>query len=114
MKKEATKWNIFAIFYVYFLMTSIGGYINVQIVYLLRDERYFNMNEEHIGRTTSNILLIAMLCGLLWAPIAGQIYDIFLRKIPMFTAGSIAALWLFLCPHTSPSVFWLTVVRACI
>ena len=29
MKKDATKLNLFSIFYVFFLMTTIGGYINV-------------------------------------------------------------------------------------
>lgn len=47
LKKNVTRWNLFAIFYVFFLMTSIGGYINVQIVYLLRDKSYFNMDEEY-------------------------------------------------------------------
>ena len=47
LKKDATRWNLFAIFYVFFLMTSIGGYINVQIVYLLRDTRYFDMEEDY-------------------------------------------------------------------
>ena len=47
LKKETTYWNVFAIFYVYFLMTSIGGYVNVQIVYLLRDPLYFAMDEAY-------------------------------------------------------------------
>ena len=95
-------------------MTSIGGYINVQIVYLLRDPTYFNMDEDYQGRVTSNILLVAILCGLFWTTIAGYIYDIFARKLPIFSAGAIGSFFLFLCPHTAPSLMWLTFVRACI
>ena len=29
LKKETSRWNLLAIPYVYFLMTTIGGYINV-------------------------------------------------------------------------------------
>jgi len=47
LKKNVTRWNLFAIFYVFFLMTSIGGYINVQIVYLLRDPDLFAMEPEY-------------------------------------------------------------------
>ena len=114
LKKEASRWNLFAIFYVFFLMTSIGGYINVQIVYLLRDENYFNMEEEYQGRVTSTILLVSVICGLCWTTIAGYIYDIFKRKIPLFLAGVIGSFYLFLCPYTAPSIAWLTFVRASI
>lgn len=114
LKKDATVWNLFAIFYVFFLMTSIGGYINVQIVYLLRDPTYFSMDEDKQGRTTSNILFVAIICGLCFTPIAGYNYDIFGRKIPIFMAVVIGAFFLFLSPHTSPSIMWLTFCRASI
>ena len=114
MKKKATRCNLFSIFYVFFLMTTVGGYINVQIVYLLRDRGYFNIDQDHIGRVTSNILFAAIICGTCWVPVSGYLYDIFSRKGPIFTAGIIGAVFLFLCPHTAPSVMWLTFIRACI
>ena len=114
MKKKATRCNLFSIFYVFFLMTTIGGYVNVQIVYLLRDPAYFSVNQDHIGRVTSNILLMAIICGTFWVTLAGYIYDIFSRKTPIFTAGVFGALFLLLLPHTSPSIMWLTFVRACL
>lgn len=46
MKRDATRWNLFAIPYVFFLMTSVGGYLNVQIVYLLRDPQAFNVESD--------------------------------------------------------------------
>ena len=29
LKKDTTKWNVFAMFYTFFIMTTMGGYINV-------------------------------------------------------------------------------------
>lgn len=114
LKKQITHWNLFAIFYVFFLMTSIGGYINVQIVYLLRDPDLFAMEPEYQGRLTSNILLVAIITGLCWTPVAGFIYDLLLRKWPIFITVCLGAIFLMLIPHTSPSESWLTVIRACI
>ena len=95
-------------------MTTIGGYVNVQIVYLLRDTNYFSVNQDHIGRITSNILLIALICGAFWGTLAGTFYDVFSRKMPIFCAGIFGALLLFMCPHTAPSIAWLTFIRACL
>ena len=114
LKKNATYVNLFSIFYVFFIMTTIGGYVNVQIVYLLRDTGYFDVNQDHIGRITSNILLTALIVGALWGTVAGTIYDIFSRKMPIFFAGIMGAFLLFLCPHSAPSIVWLTLIRACI
>ena len=114
MKKNVSFWQLFSIFYVFFLMTSIGGYCNVQIVYLLRDAEYFNMNEEYQGRVTSMIILVATICAIFWTTIAGYIYDIFARKVPILLAGLIGSFFLFVCPHTAPSIAWLVFVRAAI
>ena len=114
LKKEVSVWNLLAICYIYFLMTTIGGYINVQIVYLLRDKALFDLEEGRQGRVMSNILLVAMICGLVFTAIAGYIYDILSRKIPICLAGLIGAGFLVLIPHTAPSLIWLTCVRAAI
>ena len=96
------------------MATTMGGYVNVQIVYLLRDTAYFSVDQGHIGRITSNILLIAIICGAAFVPIAGLIYDIFNRKTPIFTAGIVGAAMVFLFPYTAPSIVWLTFIRACL
>jgi len=55
-----------------------------------------------------------MVCGLGFTAIAGYIYDIFSRKLPIFMAGIIGGFFLLLTPHTAPSLTWLTFVRAVI
>ena len=37
LKKNYTKRNLLAVFYIWFLMSAAGGYFSVQLVYLLRD-----------------------------------------------------------------------------
>ena len=114
LKKATTRWNVCAIFYALFLMTCIGGYVNVQIIYLLRDPNMFGMSVEYQGRVTSSILLVAMICGLCWTFAAGFIYDLCLRKIPIFLAVVFGCLFLMLCPFTAPSEWLLTLDRALI
>lgn len=60
----------------------------------------------------SNILLVSMIGGLCFATVAGSIYDIFLRKLPLFFAGLIGAAMLLVCPYTAPSLVGLSIVRA--
>ena len=62
----------------------------------------------------SNILLVSMICGLAFTAIAGYIYDLLSRKVPILLAGLIGAGLLSLLPHTAPSLVWLTIVRATI
>eukprot|EP00353_Schmidingerella_taraikaensis_P010787 CAMPEP_0185572686 /NCGR_PEP_ID=MMETSP0434-20130131/4568_1 /TAXON_ID=626734 ORGANISM="Favella taraikaensis, Strain Fe Narragansett Bay" /NCGR_SAMPLE_ID=MMETSP0434 /ASSEMBLY_ACC=CAM_ASM_000379 /LENGTH=134 /DNA_ID=CAMNT_0028188649 /DNA_START=50 /DNA_END=454 /DNA_ORIENTATION=+ len=114
LKKETSRWNVFAIFYTFFLMTSLGGYINVQIVYLLRDPDLFGMNAAYQGRVTTTILLIAIIVGMCWTFLAGFLYDVCQRKFPILMAVVFGALFLSLCPHTAPNETLLTLDRACI
>ena len=97
-----------------FIEAATAGYTNAQMVYLLRDEDYFNVDEDHQGRTSSNILMIAQCVGLVWSFFAGYIYDRFMRRNPLTLFALLGALFLALCPHTSPSEAWLTVVRCLI
>ena len=114
LKKDTTVGNVFAIGWTWFLDAAIGGYVNAQIVYLIQDEDYFDVEEEREGRTSSNIYAIALAFSMLWSFFAGYIYDRFQRKMPCFLAALIGASLVALCPQTSPSIFWLTVVRVVI
>ena len=111
LKKGVSKRHLFALFYVFFLSTSIGGYINVQTIYLLRDPDYFNMETAVQGRVCSNVLFVAILAGICMMPIAGYSYDMFGRKLIIFAAISIASLLLIFTPYSSPSILALTLLR---
>ncbi len=111
VKKNVSAWNVFAPCYVFIMLCSLGGFMNVQMIYLLIDPLYFDVSPEHIGRTTANIIVISTAVGLSYAPISGQLFDIFMRKWLLFSAGIVGALAVFVCPFTAPSVFLMMVVR---
>lgn len=98
LKKETTRWNVFAIFLTYFLHSSIGGYVNAQTVYLLRDPELFGISSDHQGRVTSTILLLAIFVGMIWSFLAGPIYDLCLRKVPMTLAVVLGSFFMGVCP----------------
>ena len=77
LKKDTTTGNVIAIGLTWFLDSAIGGYVNAQIVYLIQDEDYFDVDEEHEGRTSSNIYATALAGSMLWSFFAGYIYDRF-------------------------------------
>ena len=114
LKKEVKLINLCAIFYTFFMMTSLGGYCNVQIVYLLRDESYFGIADSSIGRVSSGILFVALVAAVLWTTICGQIFDLFGRRFPLLIAGVIGSVMVFAMPFTSPNIVELGLVRAII
>ena len=99
------------IFYMYFLMTTGLGFANVQIVYLLRDDDYFLVGDEQLGRVMSTYLMATLTASAISTIFAGYIYDLCGRRGPIFTAGILLALLIVVCPFTSPSVLLLIVVR---
>ena len=111
LKKETTSWNVFAIMYTWFMEATIGGFVSAQMAYLLLDEDYFAVNEYHIGRTASNILLFSFLASMLYSGFSGWIYDRFGRKWPIFIALISACVLMSFLPQTCPSVAWLTFIR---
>ena len=45
LKKEASKLNAFAIFWKIFLASACGGFVNANMVYILRDPHYFGIDK---------------------------------------------------------------------
>ena len=84
------------------------------MVYLLRDEDYFAVEDDEIGRTSSNILFWAYGIAIIYSAIGGWVYDRFLRKWPITVATVLGALLLAVIPLTCPSLALLTVVRVLI
>ena len=114
LKKLTTRWNVFAIFWSCFVGTLVSGYLNAQSIYLLRDEEYFDVDEDDIGKTSSTVLMTASGISTFWTFAAGPIYDICLRKVPITISVLVAALFLGLCPETAPSLTLFTINRVII
>ena len=98
----------------WFLDATIGGYVNAQMVYLLRDEDYFDVEEDRQGRVSSNILTFASLTGMAWTFFAGPIYDLYNRRKPLIITALVASSFVALLPLTAPKVVILCLVRGVI
>ena len=85
--------------------------MNVQMIYMLIDPNYFNVPEAHIGRTVSNITVVSYIVGLLYAPVAGRLYDILARKKTLFISGILGAVCVFIAPFTSPYIILMVILR---
>ena len=114
LKKNISYVNLFALFYVTFVIISANAYVNVQVVFLLRSPDYFNVGSDMIGRASSKLMFVATLAALVSVAIAGYLYDLFGRK-PMIVLYFIGvAAGFFWLPRTAPNVPALVAVRAAI
>lgn len=72
------------------------------------------MNEDHLGRSSSNTLVIALVSRMVWAIFAGFIYDKIGRKVPISVSVILGALFVFILPETAPSMALLILNRVLI
>ena len=111
MKKNYTKRNLLALFYLTFFATAGGGYFNVQVVYLLRDEEYFDISEGEQGRVIAKINTVALIAMLGMTIVAGYIFDLCGRRVPILMAGFVIAIALLVVPYSAPSIIFLSALR---
>ena len=114
LKKETTKQNVLAIFLSWFVFAAINGFANAQMVYLLRDEDYFEVIYEDQEKISASIYLGAIATAFVYAPFAGWFYDLYGRNFLMFSSTVIAAYLVAILPLTAPSVITLGIVRCAI
>ena len=72
------------------------------------------MDEDRLGRSSSNTLVIALVSGMVWAILAGFIYDKVGRKVPISVSVILGALLIFNLPETAPSMALLALNRVLI
>ena len=111
MKKNYSKRNLLAIFYLSFFVTAGGGYFNVQVVYLLRDKDYFTISEGEQGRVIAKINTVALIAMLGMTIVAGYIFDLCGRRVPILMAGFVIAIALLVVPYSAPSIIFLSALR---
>ena len=87
------------------LIMTLTTYVNAQSILMLRDEEFFDINEEKLG-SISSTLVLAGFPGAIGGPFsAGYLFDIMGRKITLFSAFLLGSVFVFVIPYTSPSVF---------
>ena len=111
IKRGVTQVNVFALFYIAAIMTAVSGYINAQMTFLLKSEQYYNINHDVIGRVNAEILFYANIIPLMLCPMFGYIYDIFGRRIPIYTAIFGSIICMSLMPQVSPNLNLLILIR---
>ena len=110
-KRGVSALNVFALFYIAAIMTAVSGFINAQMTFLLQSELHFNISRDVIGRVNAQVLFYANIIPLVLCPTFGYIYDIFGRRIPIFTAIFGSILCMALMPLVSPNLNLLIVCR---
>ena len=81
VKKGVTIWNIMAIPLVPILVMVIGTFLNAQIIFLLRNPNYFQV--EKIGLVSSSLIFYSMPGALLATLLSGVAFDVIGRRITL-------------------------------
>jgi MFS family permease len=118
VKSDVTLGNVFTLPYLLVFNTSVGAYVNCQIIFMLQDTAYFNVDPDEVGRTTSQLIFWGLIVSLFLQIGFGYAYDIFGRRALILASTATNAAVLYFIPYTSPSLLQLQMclilVRICL
>ena len=107
-----TFWNVAAIPLVPASIMLLTTYVNAQTIFLLRNEDYFGVDENKLGRVSSLLVVSGFPCAIVGTFTAGYLYDLFGRRPTLFVAFFMGSVCVSLIPWTSPSILpGLMIVR---
>ena len=89
----------------YFAIAVVSNFVNTQMVFLLRDKDYFNVQNKIIGTVSSDIMFYLHLTTISFSLFVGYIFDIFGRKITLFLSLMGCGILIIAIPQTSPVVY---------
>ena len=90
----------------------ISTYLNAQVIFLLRNPKFFDIPNNKIGLVSSSLIFYSLPGALLATFFAGYLFDIVGRRFTLLISFLISAGLLFSVPYTAPNVYpWLLVVR---
>ena len=107
MKSDVNLANVLALPYVQVFNTSVGAYVNCQVIFMLQDAAYFNVDPDEVGRTTSHLILWGLVAGIFFQVGFGYGYDIFGRRAMILMCTATNAGVMYVLPYTSPSLLKL-------
>ena len=115
VKEGVSFWNVAAIPLVPGTIMVLTTYVNAQTIFLLRNDDYFDVSEDRLGRVSSMLVLSGFPCAIVGTFMAGYLFDIFGRRLTLFIAFFMGSIGVSLVPWTSPSIFpGLYSVRICL
>ena len=112
VKKETTTANLFAIFFVPFLMAAKYGFLQVQITFLLESEDYFAINPSEVGRKNSYLIFWQSGIALCFLPFIGYLYEFLGRRLVIVMCLFASVALFLLVPFTAPNYYFLVIVKS--
>lgn len=95
-------------------MMMIGVYMNAQLALMLPDKKDgYNIPQEEIGMTTSNLTIYSLPCGLITTLFISYAFELLGRKLTISLSYVATAIAFFLIPYSRPD-FWLLAVLRCV
>jgi MFS family permease len=92
-------------------MIYAGTFMNVAILFLLKDPEFYAVPEGEIGRVTNYIIFYSQLMVAPFILVVGYIYDIIGRKLTIFFTLVPAAILMMYIPDAAPSINMVIVLR---
>ena len=80
-------------------------YVNAQTIFLLRNEDYFGVAEDKLGRISSSLVLSSYPGAMVGTLSAGYFFDILGRRVTLFTAFFLGSCLVFCIPYTATNVW---------
>lgn len=100
--------NLLAMMILPFITNSLNLDILSTTVQLMSDPNYFNIQKTELSTLSSELNFYCVPAQMAIVLIAGYGYDIFGRRVTIFTCLVVASVAAFFMPYTSPTVYpWL-------
>ena len=88
--------------------------MNTALISALREDHSYDVPDNMIGRVSNDLLFYSFQVQAVFSMMAGYFFDLFGRRITVFLAVMSAAALAATLPLTTPDVWKLTIVRACL
>ena len=109
VKEETSGANMMAILLVTAGITISMTFFTLNLIYLLRDPKYFAISDaDKVTEITSTITLAALILSLTLSVFLGQLYDILGRRCLILVFFVLTLIMTASVPYLSPSLFLLT------
>jgi MFS family permease len=92
-------------------MIYAGTFMNVAILFLLKDPQFYAVPEGEIGRVTNYIIFYSQLLVAPFILVVGYVFDIMGRKLTIFFTLLPAAILMMYIPDAAPSINMMIVLR---
>mmetsp|Transcript_19442 Transcript_19442/g.18561 ORF Transcript_19442/g.18561 Transcript_19442/m.18561 type:complete len:196 (+) Transcript_19442:98-685(+) len=97
--------QLMAILLVFCYATSVGLYFDIQLIFLLKDPKYFNVAQEDIGTEINRLIFFTILANMCSFLISGYLHDLFGRRKVLITSVFIVSLLVFIMPRVAPTIY---------